>query len=846
MAHLNAFGETVARRRPAAMCSSMNAPCCLANCLRVLTAGAGLVFTAFAGAADPPKYVPASAHYILPETTSEESGYFSLSESLDGTIHVGSAKYGHDSYLVEFDPLTGNQRVVLDTNKTCGLTASGYAAQAKLHTRNFIGASGKVYVGSKQGYPMDGDKQSYPGGYVMTYDPRTGRTESLGMPFAGQGVIDVTADEARNRLYAVSCEDQHWMMGTLAGAPWKELGPMLTPYAMTLVDSRGVASVITKDFTMAQFDAASEKLTTRPILLDGKIWTRANGNSIPTWQLDPDGRHAWLILMNDPTLLRIDLHSAGDGVVAESRGKMIEGKNPDSRCALTLHPDGRVYALIRTDNESGFGTGYFHHLTRYDPAANKHEDLGVLRVNNPDFFNFAPDKDGKPPHHSHGFHKLPDGTLTPLHAHMALIAARDGTIYATIIYPFTLLKVDGYKRPPPAPCAASQYLDALKLKLDETAARVPEITKLAERIAERHERGGLIGFPWLGTTLEQELFGRAGGLMHIGFDRAWKQDRTAEEKANDVVIYAWDDMPKEGDLKRVQDDKAKGLFILGFGPRKAAALAPHVAACDAWIDTGAGDDDRVLAIKDGRRTGKTNHFTNAVNGWVFIAEFVSALTRHGKMPTMWKGWITTDGREWSGRYFQKSQFHGDFKVPPVPPGELAGRYLERIRYLIERLQRTELPDIRAFAADIATELRAGRKTTVASSGHMAMSWIGLWDDKAWAVNHEVHDNVESQMQSFAKDTPDGGLILRLDAYGLHRSVNDLFQTKQQRVLLITSENPRPEYAIPVAYTRRVDMGYAHGDACVWLDGYPIPILPPSGVMQVATYECLSAEVLASP
>ena len=537
------------------------------NALRRASILSCFLFTAIARAAEPPPYVTATAYYILPETTSEESGYFSLSESLDGRIHVGSAKYGHNSYLVELDPRTGKQRVVLDTHKTCGLTATGYAAQAKLHTRNFVGASGRVYVGSKQGYPIEGDKQAYPGGYVMSYDPRTGRTENLGMPFAGQGVIDVTADEARGRLYTVSCEDQRWMLGTLAGAPWKELGPMLTPYAMTLVDARGVASVITKDFQLAQFDAATEKVTTRPLVVEGKPWARANGNSIPTWQLDPDGRHAWLILMNDPTLLRIDLHSA----TAESRGKMIEGKNPDSRCALTLHPDGKVYALIRTDNESGFGTGYFHHLVRYDPAAKKHEDLGVLKVSNPDFFNFAPDKDGKPPHHSHGFHKLPDGTLTPLHAHMALMAARDGAIYATIIYPFTLLKVDGYKIPAPA-SAASQYLDALRTKLDEAAARVPEITKLAERIAERHERGGLIGFPWLGTTLEQELFGRAGGLMHIGFDRAWKKERSAEEKANDVVLYAWDEAPKDGDLKRVQDDKAKGLFVIGFGPRKAAAF----------------------------------------------------------------------------------------------------------------------------------------------------------------------------------------------------------------------------------------------------------------------------------
>jgi hypothetical protein len=800
-----------------------------------------LLLLTTARAAEPPPYVPAKAYYILPETTSEESGYFSLSESLDGRIHVGSAKYGHNSYLVEFDPVTEKQRIVLDVHKTCGLTATGYAAQAKLHTRNFVGPSGKIYVGSKQGYPIEGDKQEYPGGYVMTYDPRMGRTENLGMPFPKQGVIDVTADEARGKLYVVTCEDQHWMTGPLAGGTWKELGPLLTPYAMTLVDGRGVASAITKDFALAQYDPAADKVSTRAIMVDGQAWSRKDANSIPTWQLDPDGRHAWLILMNDPTLLRIDLHSGA----AENRGKMIEGKNPDSRCALTLHPDGKIYALVKTDNETGFGTGYLHHLCRYDPAAKKHEDLGVLKITNPDFFNFGPDKDGKTPHHSHGFHKLADGTLTPLHVHMALIATRDGTLYGTTIYPFTLMRMDGYKLPSPAPSAASQYLDALKVKLDETAARLPEITKIAETIAARHERGGLIGFPWLGTTLEQELFGRAGGLMHIGFDRAWKPERSTEEKANDVVIYAWDDAPTPNDLKRVQDDKAKGLFVLGFGAKKSAALAPHVAACDAWIDTGAGDDDRVVPLPSGRRAGKTNHFVNAMNGWCFIAEFVSALTRRGKMPAMWKAWITEDGKAWSEKYFQKVQFHDEFKVPPVPAGELATRYLERIRYLMERLQRTELPDIRSFAADIAVELRAGKKTTVASSGHMAMSWIARWDDAAWGLNHEVHDNVPSQMESFAKDTPDGGLVLRLDAYGLHRSVGELFQKKQQRVLLITSENPRPEFAVPANYTRKIDMGYAHGDACVWLEGYPIPILPPSGVIMVAAYEALNAEVTAA-
>ena len=100
----------------------------------------------------PPRYVPARAWHILPETTSDESGYFSLSEGLDGTVYVGTAKYNQDAFLVAFDPRKGTQRIAVDVNQVCGLTASGYAAQAKIHTRNWVGASGTIYCGSKQGY----------------------------------------------------------------------------------------------------------------------------------------------------------------------------------------------------------------------------------------------------------------------------------------------------------------------------------------------------------------------------------------------------------------------------------------------------------------------------------------------------------------------------------------------------------------------------------------------------------------------------------------------------------------------------------------------------------------------
>src|SRR5205807_5094819 len=118
------------------------------------TGGLALGRTELLGAAQPRpaapfSYVQAKAFHIPPETTTEESGYFSLCEGRNGKIYVGTAAYGRNSFLVEFDPANERMRIVLDTHKVVGQKTSGYAAQAKLHTRNFVGPSGKIYVGSK-------------------------------------------------------------------------------------------------------------------------------------------------------------------------------------------------------------------------------------------------------------------------------------------------------------------------------------------------------------------------------------------------------------------------------------------------------------------------------------------------------------------------------------------------------------------------------------------------------------------------------------------------------------------------------------------------------------------------
>ena len=817
------------------MKAQKHVPHCRDRLLRAVVSTIFLTVVMGVGAAPPFDYVWGTAYHILPETHSEESGYFSLCEGHDGQIYVGTAKYNHNAYLVKFDPRTEQQKIVLDTHKVCGLDATGYAAQAKLHTRNYVGPSGTIYVGSKQGYPAKGDTSTYPGGYLMTYDPRNGSAKNLGMPFKEQGIADVVADEARELIYVVTCEDQHWMRYSIGEKKYKELGPMLTPYATTLVDGEGRAHSITKDFELATYDPKTDKVIVRPIHIGKEKWVRKNKASIPTWNLASDGKTAWLILMNDATLFSIDLASEGKIASGTDHGKMVDGEKPDSRSALTIAPDGRIYTLIRVQNKTGFGKGMLHHLCRFDPTTKKHEDLGVLAVKNPDFFDFKP-KDGKKPPWSHGYHTLPDGTMTPLHNHMALIATRDNTLYATIIYPFTLLKIDAFRKPVKEQSRASRYLKTVEGKLDQIEKRMNDFTALGELAAKRYDNGGLIGFHWLGATLEQELIGRSGGLMHIGFDRPWKEKgtRTDEEKKHDIAVVAWDSAARPNDLKRLQQFKDKGQYLIGFGSRAMEGIDACAKLCDEWVEAGASANDD--------EPGKVTHVISAVAGWVWMAEMTAAFTRKGKMPPMWKSWAMPDGKDWSERYFRKVKYHDEFTVPPIPKGELGRACLDQMRSHIRAFSKTQLPTIQQFADTIAKEQKAGKKTVVASSGHMAMHYIGKFSDKTWATNIEVHANVASQINRFRKNAPDGGLVLRLGYFGLYPEVQELFDEKKSRVLLMTSENPLPEAASHLDYPVWLDLGCAFGDACVPIEGYPIPLFPPSGVMQAVAYECLNVEV----
>jgi len=377
------------------------------------------------------------AYKIPSEFTNQESGYFSIVEGKNGRLYIGAAKYGVDAYLIEFDPKTEKMQMVLDVQKVIGSDAKGFAAQAKIHTRNNVGASGKIYVGSKQGYPEKGEKrEDYPGGYVLTYDPKTGKAEHFGIAKKGHGIISVTPDEERGVAYVSTCSDErpidhtHFMILDLAKKTYRDLGDLEHAYAFIVLDDKGRAYHPVRGGQIARYDPASDKLEKLSVTVDDKP-----PPDVITKEVSPDHKTLYAVEMSTNALYSFDLTAAGDKVPGKLHGELLAGAKQTDCRAMCVGPDGRVWAAV---TEQGTSDGAVLHLVSYKPGDKAPRDHGPVGIANPDYTKFM-DKDGKTLPWHHTVRKAKDGTLTPWQP-MGVCAATDGSVYIMTIAPFTVLK----------------------------------------------------------------------------------------------------------------------------------------------------------------------------------------------------------------------------------------------------------------------------------------------------------------------------------------------------------------------------------------------------------------------
>src|SRR5262245_6661716 len=225
------------------------------------------------------KWVPSTAHVVPKETATEGEGYFSIIEGLNGRLYIGTHANGVNSWLVEFDPAMGGMKVVVDAHKAIGRDLKGFGSQAKIHTRNNVGASGKIYFGTKQGYPGKGEKrEDYPGGYPMVYDPATDTTKVYPIPVPHHGINSITPDESRGVAYVSTCSDGRpgpgensiFLTLDLKTGKYRELIDTEHPYGFIVLDHLGRAYHPLLGGDVARYDPRTDKLERLKQTIDGR------------------------------------------------------------------------------------------------------------------------------------------------------------------------------------------------------------------------------------------------------------------------------------------------------------------------------------------------------------------------------------------------------------------------------------------------------------------------------------------------------------------------------------------------------------------------------------------------
>ena len=280
-------------------------------------------------------------------------------------------------------------RMVLDVHKVIGSDAKGFAAQAKLHTRNNVGASGKIYVGSKQGYPEKGEKlEDYPGGYVLTYDPKTGDAEHFGIAKEHHGIISVMPDEARGVAYVSTCSDSrpvehtHFMILDLAKKTYRDLGDMQHSFAFIVLDHQGRAYHPVRGGTVARYAPAADKLEKLKVTVDGAEAPAAitKADAILNWDVSPDRKTLFAVEMTTNALYGFDLTAAGDTIPGRNLGALLPGAKATDCRAMCVGSDGTVWAA---PTDQGAPEGPTAHLVGYTPVAQSPRDLGPDRHRQP-------------------------------------------------------------------------------------------------------------------------------------------------------------------------------------------------------------------------------------------------------------------------------------------------------------------------------------------------------------------------------------------------------------------------------------------------------------------------------
>jgi hypothetical protein len=164
--------------------------------------------------------------------------YNGMGTGSDGKIYyvLSAEPFDVGAKMFGYDPATDKIESLGDITEACGEKDLKTVVQGKSHV-TFVEQGGKLYFATHVGYysiidgmekigiPPQGWKP-YPGGHFLAYDMKTKKFEDLAKAPRGEGILTMTMDTKRGRLYGLTWPAGRFLSYDLAKKELKDLGPV--------------------------------------------------------------------------------------------------------------------------------------------------------------------------------------------------------------------------------------------------------------------------------------------------------------------------------------------------------------------------------------------------------------------------------------------------------------------------------------------------------------------------------------------------------------------------------------------------------------------------------------------
>jgi hypothetical protein len=388
----------------------------------------------------------------------------------------------------------------------------------------------------------------------------------------------------------------------------------------------------------------------------------------------------------------------------------------------------------------------------------------------------------------------------------------------TVILSLILSALAGAQEKNPS---AQVYFSLLEQGLHDVRSQMPDIVRSVEPAARLLVAGGHLYSGGPQADFAPEAEGRSGGLMGM------RPLAGATPARGDVVLYARTGPATDLDEQILAKYKADGVYVVAFMPRSS----DRTPACDALIDTGS---DQGLPLGEGAdaKICPIDSIVNIAAMWTWTAELTAACTRLGRMPVLYESYGMPNGRQRDEKYTGQT-FHDDMNVGPVSAQTLGNAYLDSLELSLKRI----------VAQQMSAIVTAGQWLRETPAG----------EAQCWFIGHmfPAHFQDSRAPQPMRLDTPINGQVkvkAGRDALVLFVGYQ---QAPQQLVDQAKADGFRLAYMSVTRATgdvadniRYIDPAWDLPDAAVRIEGYDIPVFPPSGVLDAAIYWSIVAQAHA--